>query len=99
MGDTAIEAVDHHSATRPPPAGGTTENSAKTSVSVFVAVSVASFIVCLASFANRQIDLGVGAASVTLLAAGAAMAWRATEARRVRQVQRDRGSTHHLVVA
>jgi len=98
MGDTAIKTVDDHSATQQP-VGEMTENSATASVLLFVSVSVLSFMVCLASFAIRQIDLGVGAASVTLLAAGAAMAWRATEARRVRQVQRDWDSTHHALVA
>jgi hypothetical protein len=98
MGDTAIAGVDHHSATQPP-AGEMTQNWAKTSVLLFVAVSAVSFVVCLASFAIRQIDLGVSAASVTLFAAGASMAWRAAEARRARQVQRDWDSTRHAVAA
>jgi hypothetical protein len=94
MGGTAVAAVDHHSSTQSQ-AGEMIKNSAATSGLVFVAVSVASFVVCLASFAIRQIDVGVGAASVTLLAAGASLAWRASDERRARQVQRDWDSTHH----
>jgi hypothetical protein len=60
----------------------------------FAAVAVVAFVVCLASFAVRQVDVGIGAASVALLAAGAALAWLAMEARRVRQVQRDWSSAH-----
>jgi hypothetical protein len=97
MGGTAIAAVDHHSTTQRQ-AGEMMKNSAKTSGLLFVAVSVVSFVVCLASFAVRQIDAGVGAASVTLLAAGASLAWRATDARRARQLQRDWDSSHHGVV-
>jgi hypothetical protein len=99
MGGTAIEAVDHHSTTAQQPAGEMTKSSDTISVLWFVAISVVSFVVCLASFAIRQIDVGVGAASVTLLAAGASMAWRATEARRVRQHQRDCDRAHHVVAA
>ena len=32
-------------------------------------------MVCLAAFALRQVGLGVGAASVALLAVGAALSW------------------------
>jgi hypothetical protein len=56
---------------------------------LLVALAVASLVVCVASFAVRQIDVGVGAASVSLLAAGASLACRSAEVRRVRQVQRD----------
>jgi hypothetical protein len=99
MGGTAIEAVDHHSTTARQPVGEMTRSSDRIAVLLFVALSVVSFVVCLASFANRQIDVGVAAASVTLLAAGASMAWRATEARRVRQLQRDWERARHVVAA
>ena len=68
-------------------AGG--EHTAKRPGLLLVAMAIASFVVCVASFASRQIDLGVGAASVSLLAAGASLAWRSAEARRVRQIQRE----------
>jgi hypothetical protein len=96
MGGTVVAAVNDHGTTRPR-AGERMKNSAMTSGLVFVAVSVVSFVVCLASFAIRQIDVGVGAASVTLLAAGASLAWRGSDARRARQVQRDWDSRHRRV--
>jgi hypothetical protein len=64
---------------------------------VLVAIAVVSFVVCVASFATRHIDAGVGAASVSLLAAGASLAYRSAELRRVRQVQRDWDSAQHSV--
>jgi hypothetical protein len=46
-------------------------------------------VFCVVSFAMRQIDVGVGAASVSLLTIGASLACRSAEVRRARQVQRD----------
>jgi hypothetical protein len=63
---------------------------------LLVALAVAALGVCVASFAVRQIDVGVGAASVSLLAAGASLACRSAEVRRVRQVQRDWNSAHRV---
>jgi len=99
MGDNASDPVDHHRTTQPL-AGETMKNTAKTPGLVLVAVAVVSFVVCLASFAIRQVGVGVGAAIVALLTAGAALAWLAMEARRVRQVEREwdkahRDKTHH----
>jgi hypothetical protein len=54
-------------------------------------------MVCVSSLATRHIDAGVGAASISLLAAGASLAYRSAELRRVRQVQRDWDSTQHSV--
>lgn len=93
MGDTAGDPGDHHRTTQPV-AGETMMNTAKTAGLGFVAVAVVAFVICLASFAIRQVDVGVGAAIVTLLSAGAALAWLAMEARRVRQVQRDWNNAH-----
>ena len=94
MGDTARDPIDHHRTTQPL-AGETMKNTAKTRGLLLVAVAVVAFVVCLASFAIRQVDVGIGAAIVALLAAGAALAWLAMEARRVRQVEREWESTHH----
>jgi len=58
------------------------------------ALAAAAFVVCLASFAIRQVNVGIDAAIVALLAAGAALAWLTMEARRVRQVERDWSSAH-----
>ena len=93
MGDTASDPIDHQRTTQPL-AGETMKNTAKAPGLAFVAVAVVAFVVCLASFAVRQVDVGIGAASVALLAAGAALAWLAMEARRVRQVQREWSSAH-----
>jgi apolipoprotein N-acyltransferase len=70
------------------------KNTAKTPGLVLLAMAVVAFVVCLASFAIKQVDVGVGAAIVALLTAGAALAWLAMEARRVRHVQREWDSTH-----
>lgn len=94
MGDTAGDPIDHHRTTQPL-AGETMKNTAKTPGLIFVAVAVVAFVICLASFAIHQIGVGVDAAIVTLLTAGAALAWLAMEARRVRQVEREWDSTHH----
>jgi protein-S-isoprenylcysteine O-methyltransferase Ste14 len=91
MGDTASDPVDHRRTTQPL-AGETMKNTAKTPGLALVAVAVVAFVVCLASFAMRQVDVGIGAAIVALLAAGAALAWLTMEARRVRQVQREQSS-------
>ncbi len=63
---------------------------------LLVALVVASLVVCVASLATRQIDVGVGAASVSLLAAGASLACRSAEVRRARQVQREWDSAHSV---
>ena len=63
---------------------------------LLVALAVASLLVCVASFATRQIDVGVGAASVSLLAAGASLACRSAEVRRARQVQREWYGAHRV---
>jgi O-antigen/teichoic acid export membrane protein len=70
------------------------KNTAKTPGLVLVATAVVAFVFCLASFAIRQVDVGVSAAIVALLTAGAALAWLTMKARRVRHVQREWDSTH-----
>jgi protein-S-isoprenylcysteine O-methyltransferase Ste14 len=92
MGDTASDPIDHQRTTRPF-AGETMKNTAKAPGLAFVAVAVVAFVVCLAGFAVRQVNVGIGAAIVALLAAGAALACLSMERRRVRQVQRDWSST------
>jgi bacteriorhodopsin len=94
MGDDASDPIDHHWTTQPL-TGETMKTTAKAPGWVFVAVAVVAFVICLASFAVRQVGVGVGAAIVALLGAGAALAWLTMEGRRVRQVQRDWSRTHH----
>jgi hypothetical protein len=86
--------IDHQHIAQP--LTGEASTTAKRSGLLLVALAVASLVVCVASFANRQIDVGVGAASVSLLAAGASLACRSAEVRRVRQVQRDWNSAHSV---
>ncbi len=75
----------------------TMTTTAKTQGLLLVGLVVLSFAVCLTCFAIGQIGVGVSAASITLLAVGAALSWLTTEARRVRDVQRRWDSTHHLI--
>jgi hypothetical protein len=96
VGDDAHDPIDHHRTTQPL-AGETMKNTAKTPGLVFVAMAAVAFVICLASFAVRQVSVGVGAAIVALLAAGAALAWLTMEGRRVRQVEREWSRTHHDV--
>src|ERR1700734_4522641 len=96
MGDDASDPIDHHRTTQPR-AGETMKNTANTPGLVFCAVAVVAFVICLASFAVRQVSVGVGAAIVALLAAGAALAWLTMDGRRVRQVGREWSRTHHDV--
>lgn len=88
MGDDASDPTDHPR-TAQPLAGEARKNTVKAPGLVFAAVAAVAFVICLASFAVRQVGVGLGAAIVALLAAGAALAWLTMEGRRVRQVQRD----------
>jgi FtsH-binding integral membrane protein len=96
VGDTSNDPIDHHRTTQPL-AGETMKNTAKMPGLLLVAIAVVAFVVCLASFAERAVGVGIGAAIVMLLAAGAALAWLTMEARRVREVQRDWSRTHRNV--
>jgi hypothetical protein len=96
MGDDASDPIDHQRTTQPL-AGEMLNNTAKTPGLVFVVVAAVAFVICLASFAVRQVSVGVGAAIVALLAAGAALACLTMEGRRVRQVEREWSRTHHDV--
>ena len=59
-------------------------------------LALVSFVVCLTSFAFRQIGVGVSAASITLLAVGAALSSLSVEARRFRDGQRRWASGDHV---
>jgi uncharacterized membrane protein YcjF (UPF0283 family) len=75
----------------------TLTTTAKMQGLLLVGLAVISFVVCLTSFAMRQTGVGVSAASISLLAVGAALSWLTTEARRVRDVQRRSDRAHHVV--
>jgi hypothetical protein len=96
MGDDTSDPIDHHRTTQPL-AGETMKDTAKTPGLVLLAVAAAAFVICLTSFAVRQVSVGLGAAIVALLTAGAALAWLTMEGRRVRQMQREWSRTHHDV--
>ena len=96
MADDAHDRIDHHRTTQPL-AAETMKNTAKTPGLIFLAVAAVAFVICLVSFAVRQVNVGLGAAIVALLAAGAALAWLTMEGRRVRQVEREWSRTHHDV--
>ena len=70
-------------------------NGAKTPGLLLLAAGVVAFVVCLASFAQRQVTVGVAAAVVALLATGAAFAWLGMESRRIIQAQRECRNAHH----
>ena len=90
MSNTVID----HQPTAQPLTGAAVNTAANRPKFVLVAMVVVALMASVGSFATRQIDAGVGAASMSLLAAGASLAYRSAELRRVRQVQRDGDKTH-----
>lgn len=93
MGDTSEDPIDHHRTTDPH-AGESMKSGVKTPGLILLAVGVVAIVVCLASFAQRQVTVGIGSIVVALLAIGAGFAWLGMESRRVRQVQREWQSSH-----
>jgi uncharacterized membrane protein YcjF (UPF0283 family) len=93
MGDTSRDPIDHQRTTDPR-AGESMKSGLKTPGLLLLAVGVVAIVVCLASFAQRQVNVGIAAIAVALLATGAGFAWLGMESRRVRQVQRDWKSAH-----
>jgi uncharacterized membrane protein YcjF (UPF0283 family) len=95
MGDTSGDPIDHHRTTEPR-AGESMKSGAKTPALLLFAAGVVAFVVCLASFAERQVGVGVGAAVVALVAMGAGFAWLGMESRRIRQVQQEWKNTDNV---
>jgi uncharacterized membrane-anchored protein len=93
MADTSSDPIDHQRTTDPR-AGEAMKSGVKTPGLLLLAVGVVAIVVGLASFAERYVTVGVGAIVVALLASGAGFAWLGMESRRVRQVQRERKSSH-----
>ena len=96
MGDTWDDPIDQHRTTRPR-AGESMKSLVKTPGLLLLAVGVVATVVCLASFAQRQVTVGIGAIAVALLATGAGFAWLGMESRRIRHVQREWKSVHDRV--
>lgn len=88
MGDGTDDPVDHQRTTRPR-AGEGVKDTAKMPGIVLLCTGVAAFAISLASFAMRQVGLGVAAVAIALLAVGAGLAWLAMERRRLRAVERE----------
>jgi hypothetical protein len=63
MGDTSRDPIDPHRTTQPR-VGESMKSGAKTPALLLFVVGVVAFVVCLASFAERQVGVGVGAAVV-----------------------------------
>jgi Flp pilus assembly protein TadB len=93
MGDTSRDPIDHRRTTRAR-AGESVKSGAKTPGLLLLAVAVVAIVVCLASFALRQVTVGIGAIAVALLATGAGFAWLGMESRRIRQVEREWRDSH-----
>jgi tellurite resistance protein TehA-like permease len=93
MGDTSRDPIDHHRSTQPL-AGESMKSGAQTPGLLLLAVGVVAIVVCLASFAQRHVTVGICAIAVALFAIGAGFAWLGMESRRVRQIQREWKASH-----
>jgi hypothetical protein len=94
MGDTSRDPIDHHRTTRSR-AGESMKSVAKTPGLFLLAAGVVAFVVCLAGFGEHAVGVGIGAAVIALLAAGAGLAWLGMDARRIRQIEREWSNAHH----
>jgi hypothetical protein len=61
---------------------------------VVVAAAVLAFVVCVTNFAFGEVNAGIDAAIVGLLALGAGLDWLAMDRRRMRQAERDWPTSH-----
>lgn len=62
-----------------------------------VGVAVSAFGVCVANFAFGEVNAGIDAAIVGLLALGAGLDWLAMDRRRIRQAERESHVSHPAV--
>lgn len=85
MGETATDTVEADRSAQPSVAAAARVSTTGLVLSVTVAVS---FVICLIGFATRQIDVGLDAACVMLLASGLTLSWLTSESRRIRDAQR-----------
>ena len=81
MEDTVTQVIDERSA---PTASARPKNIAM----LLAAMAALAVVVSMAAFAVRQASVGVGAASVALLATGVTLSWLSADARRLRDAQR-----------
>jgi hypothetical protein len=80
--------VDHHRTSRPL-VGQTLKSPAKEPGLLLMAVGLVAYGICLNSLAHRQIEAGVTAALISLVAAATGGIWLCREARRVRKLEND----------
>jgi hypothetical protein len=71
------------------------KDGAKTPGLLLIAAGVVAFASCLASFALRQVGVGVAAVVIALLAGGAGLAWLGMDGRQIRDAERHRLAKHH----
>ncbi|UXA05247.1 UsfY protein [Mycobacterium sp. SMC-2] len=86
--DTVNDTIDHYRTSRPR-VGQTLKSPAKEPGLLFMAVGLVAYGICLVSFAQRQVEAGVTAALISLVAMVAGGAWLWKEARRVRKLEND----------
>lgn len=88
MGDIVGDSVDRGRACRRH--ARETFGSPTVSGLLLFGTAMVAFVVCVVSFAERHVGLGIAAVVIWLLAAGAGLAWLAMEERRVRHFDRER---------
>lgn len=86
--DTFNDTIDHYRTSRPR-VGQTLKSPAKEPGLLFMGVGLTAYAVCLVSFAHRQVEAGIIAALISLVAMAAGGAWLWKEARRVRKLEND----------
>lgn len=94
MGDTSRDPIDHHRTTRAR-AGESMKSGLKTPGFLLLGAGLVAFVICLASFAQRAVAVGVTGAAIALLASGAGFAWLGMDSRRIRQVQGEWSNAHN----
>jgi hypothetical protein len=73
---------------------GSVQNAERTPGLVVVAAGVLAFVVSVTNFALGEVNAGIAAAIVGLLAFGAGLDWLAMDRRRMRQAEREWLITH-----
>jgi Flp pilus assembly protein TadB len=93
MRHVSRDLVDHGRTTRRY-ADGSGQNAERKPGLVVVTAAVLAFVVCVTNFAFGEVNAGIDAAIVGLLAFGAGLAWLAMDRRRIRQAERESATSH-----
>jgi hypothetical protein len=83
-----VDTIDHHRTSRPR-VGQTLKSPAKEPGLLFMAAGLVAYGICLTSFADRQVEAGVTAALISLVAVATGGVWLWKESRRVRKLEND----------